>query len=90
MRPDGQAHHDGTHTTPIPVTKPGTQARTRIGAAGDALQGNAIADTGPTPARPCWPGAALLAVGAVTVAAAAQVAHTVAPAAADHSRRRLT
>ncbi len=66
-----------THSTPIAVLKPGAQGRTRIGAAGDALQGNKIADTGLEPGKTVLAGAALLAVGAVTAAAAQQVARTV-------------
>ena len=62
------------------MVKAGTQGRTRIGAAGDSLQQDSIADTGPQTGKTVLAGAALLAVGAVTVAAAPQVARTVTPA----------
>ena len=68
------------HSTPIAVVKAGRQGRTRIGAAGDSLQQDSIADTGPQTGKTVLAGAALLAAGAVTVAAAAQVARTVTPA----------
>ncbi len=75
---DTKAAADDTGTTTkIPVTKRKSTKRTRIGAAGDTLAAQQLADTGPDTSRTALAGAALLAAGAVTAAAAPQVARAI-------------
>jgi phospholipase C len=72
-----------THSTPIPVRAAAGAGRTRIGAAGDSLHAEGLADTGPDQGHTLLSAAALLGAGAVTAAAAGRIGRTVDGAAAS-------